>query len=250
MTNINLYKNKIDMRKAIVTGGSRGIGAAVVRKFAAEGYSVAFIYRNSDAAAEALAKETGAIPIRADISDAVSAKKGIEEAVKALGGVDILVNSAGIAQIKLFTDITDDDWRRMIDTDLSGAFYASREAARGMIKNHYGRIINVGSMWGRAGASCEVHYSAAKAGLRGFTAALAKELGPSGITVNCIEPGVIDTEMNACLDEKTRQELIDSTPLCRIGTPEDVAEAVFFLASDKASFITGQCIGVDGGFIS
>jgi len=250
MTNINLYKNKIDMRKAIVTGGSRGIGAAVVRKFAAEGYSVAFIYRNSDAAAEALAKETGAIPIRADISDAVSAKKGIEEAVKALGGVDILVNSAGIAQIKLFTDITDDDWRRMIDTDLSGAFYASREAARLMIKNHYGRIINIGSMWGRAGASCEVHYSAAKSGLRGFTAALAKELGPSGVTVNCVEPGVMDTEMNACLDEGTRQELIDSTPLCRIGTPEDVAEAVFFLASDKASFITGQCIGVDGGFIS
>jgi len=250
MTNINLCRNRIDMRKVIITGGSRGIGAAVVRKFATEGYSVAFIYRSADEAAETLAKETGATPIRADISDAGSAKKGIEEAVKALGGVDILVNSAGVAQIKLFTDITDDDWRRMIDTDLSGAFYASREAVRVMIKNHYGRIINIGSMWGRAGASCEVHYSAAKAGLRGFTAALAKELGPSGITVNCVEPGVIDTEMNACLDEETRQELIDSTPLCRIGTPEDVAEAVFFLASDKASFITGQCIGVDGGFIS
>ena len=105
-------------------------------------------------------------------------------------------------------------------------------------------------MWGRTGASCEVHYSAAKAGLRGFTMALAKELGPSGITVNCVEPGVIDTDMNACLDDETRRELIESTPLCRIGTPRDVAEAVFFLASDKASFITGQCIGVDGGFIS
>ena len=238
------------MRKVIITGGSRGIGAEAVRKFTSEGCSVAFIYKNASDAASALSKETGAIAVCADISDAESAKAGIEAAAEALGGVDVLVNSAGVAQIKLFTDITDEDWRRMIDTDLSGAFYASREASRFMIKNHYGRIINIGSMWGRTGASCEVHYSAAKAGLRGFTMALAKELGPSGITVNCVEPGVIDTDMNACLDDETRRELIESTPLCRIGTPRDVAEAVFFLASDKASFITGQCIGVDGGFIS
>lgn len=238
------------MKKIIVTGGSRGIGAAVVRKFIAEGHSVTFIYRNADEAAESLSNETGAYAVKADISDAESVKNAIDKAVKTLGGVDVLVNSAGVAQIKLFTDITDDDWRRMIDTDLSGAFYASREAARVMIRNHYGRIINIGSMWGRSGASCEVHYSAAKSGLRGFTMALAKELGPSGITVNCVEPGVIDTDMNACLDEETRRELIESTPLCRIGTPEDIAEAVYFLASDKASFITGQCIGVDGGFIS
>ncbi len=238
------------MKRIIVTGGSRGIGAAVVRKFTAEGHTVAFIYRNADDAASALSKETGACAVKADISDAESVKNAIAESVKLLGGVDVLVNSAGVAQIKLFTDITDDDWCRMIDTDLSGAFYASREVAREMIRNHYGRIINIGSMWGRTGASCEVHYSAAKAGLRGFTMALAKELGPSGITVNCVEPGVIDTDMNSCLDEATKMELIESTPLCRIGTPEDVAEAVYFLASDKASFITGQCIGVDGGFIS
>ena len=236
------------MRKVIITGGSRGIGAEAVRKFTSEGCSVAFIYKNASDAASALSKETGAIAVCADISDAESAKAGIEEAAEALGGVDVLVNSAGVAQIKLFTDITDEDWRRMIDTDLSGAFYASREASRFMIKNHYGRIINIGSMWGRTGASCEVHYSAAKAGLRGFTMALAKELGPSGITVNCVEPGVIDTDMNACLDDETRRELIESTPLCRIGSVGDVAEAVLWLASEKAGFVTGQMLGVDGGF--
>ncbi len=238
------------MKKIIVSGGSRGIGAAVVRKFTQNGDRVAFIYRNADDAAQSLVNECGAFAVKADMSDAESANSAVARAVEALGGVDVLVNSAGIAQIKLFTDITDDDWRRMIDTNLSSAFYACRAAARFMIGSHSGRIINVGSMWGRAGASCEVHYSASKAGLRGLTVSLAKELGPSGITVNCIEPGVIDTDMNRELDAETRSALIESTPLCRIGTAEDVAEAVLFLASDGASFITGQCIGVDGGFIS
>jgi 3-oxoacyl-[acyl-carrier protein] reductase len=172
----------------------------------------------------------------------------MDEAVKTLGGLDVLVNCAGVAQIKLFTDIDDADWRRMLDTDLSGAFYTCRAAAREMIRNHSGRIVNIGSVWGRVGASCEVHYSAAKSGLRGLTLALAKELGPSGITVNCVEPGVIETEMNAILDENTKAELADETPLCRMGEPREVAEAVFFLAGEGASFITGQCLGVDGGF--
>ena len=234
--------------KVLITGGSRGIGEACVRAFCKEGNRVAFFYHTNHERAKALAEETGAIAIAADISDATSATAATKEAIVGLGGIDVLVNNAGISQIKLFSDITDEDWRKMIDTNLSGAFYASREASRTMVAQHSGRIINVGSMWGKTGASCEVHYSASKAGLRGLTMALAKELGPSGITVNCIEPGVIETEMNAALDESTRQELCDSTPLCRIGKAEEVASVVTFLASEEASFITGQIIGVDGGF--
>ena len=234
--------------KVLITGGSRGIGEACVRAFCQKGDSVAFIYRSNHERANALALETGAIAICADVSNATSATAATREAIERLGGIDVLVNNAGIAQIKLVSDITDEDWRRMIDTNLSGAFYTSREASRTMVAQHAGRIINVGSMWGKTGASCEVHYSASKAGLRGLTMALAKELGPSNITVNCIEPGVIDTEMNAALDEATRKELADSTPLCRIGSATEVAAAVCFLASKEASFITGQIIGVDGGF--
>ena len=144
--------------------------------------------------------------------------------------------------------MTDAEWHRVCDTNLSGAFYLCREAQGGMIAAQHGRIINIGSMWGKVGASCEVAYSATKAGLRGLTMALAKELGPSGITVNCVEPGLIDTEMNKTLDAETRAALVEETPLGRMGTPADVAAAVLFLASDKASFITGQILGVDGGF--
>ena len=231
----------------LITGGSRGIGAATVRLFCERGHRVAFFYRTSAEAAEALARETGATAICADVSDSAAAEEGVLQALRALGGVDVLVNNAGVAQIKLFTELSDEDWRRMMATDLDGVFYVTRAVAKEMIRAHSGRIVNVGSMWGKRGASCEVHYSAAKAGLRGLTMALAKELGPSGITVNCVEPGVIETEMNGCLSPEVKQALCEETPLCRMGTPREVAEAVALLASPEAAFITGQTLGVDGG---
>ena len=234
--------------KVLISGGSRGIGRALVEGFTKNGDSVAFIYKSSHDEARALSGSTGAIAICADVSNPTSVKIAAEEAISALGGVDVLVNNAGISQIKLFTDITDDDWANMINTNLSSAFYLTRAVLPTMISQKSGRIINIGSMWGKVGASCEVHYSASKAGLRGLTLALAKEVGPSRITVNAIEPGVIATEMNASLSPETIAELCEETPLCRIGTPSDVANAVLFLASEKASFITGQIIGVDGGF--
>ena len=234
--------------KVLVTGGSRGIGAACVRAFAGQGDRVAFIYRSQKEKAERLALETGALSFCADLSDADAACQVTQEAILALGGIDVLVNNAGISQIKLFTEVENREWQSMIDTNLSGAFYVTRTASKEMIAQHSGRIINIGSMWGKIGASCEVPYSAAKAGLRGMTMALAKELGPSGITVNCIEPGVIETEMNATLDAQTRAELCEMTPLCRMGSAQEVAQAVLFFASEQAGFITGQVLGVDGGF--
>lgn len=235
-------------KKILISGGSRGIGAACVRYFAGIGDKIAFIYHNADKSAEELAKETCAFPIKGDISNAEEAKSAFKEAVRVLGGIDVLINCAGIAGFSLFTDITDEDWKHMLDTNLTSAFILSREAAKIMVSQKSGKIINVGSVWGRMGASCEVHYSASKAGMRGLTKGLAKELGPSGITVNCVEPGVIDTDMNSMLDEAAMKELAEATPLCRIGKAEEVAALIRFLASDEADFITGACIPVDGGF--
>ncbi len=234
--------------RVLVTGGSRGIGAECVRKFAKEGNSVSFIYYNSDDKAGELARETGAIAIKADVGNAAEIKCAVKAAAIKMGGIDVLVNNAGISLIKLFTDMEDDELERVLDVNLKGAIIAAREAAKPMISQKFGRIINIGSVWGRVGASCEVVYSATKAGLEGLTKALAKELGPSGITVNCVEPGVIDTEMNGELGAETIAELCEETPLCRIGKTNDVANAVLWLASENAGFVTGQILGVDGGF--
>ena len=235
-------------KRILISGGSRGIGRALCERFSEHGCKVAFIYRQNDVAANEVATATKALAIKADISDPKEALTAVERAYEFLGGFDVLINNAGISKIKLFTDISDEEFSNIINTNLSGAFYLSREVAKYMIREHNGRIINVGSMWGKVGASCEVPYSASKAALRGMTMALSKELGPSSITVNCIEPGLIATEMNSSLDEETIKEICDSTPLMRMGTPDDVASLALFLASDSASFITGQCIGVDGGF--
>lgn len=234
--------------RVLITGGARGIGEACVRLFSELGYNVAFIYKSSDEKARSIERECGARAIKADVSDGASVKAAVELACDILGGIDVLVNNAGVASSSLFDEISDAEWERIIGTNLSGTFHASREVSKLMIRQKYGRIINIGSVWGRCGASCEVHYSASKAGVRGLTLALAKELGPSGITVNCVEPGVIMTDMNACHSKETLDQLADETPVCRIGTPYDVARVVAFLADTESSFITGQCIGVDGGF--
>ena len=237
-----------EIKKVLISGGSRGIGRACVEHFAKMGHKVAFIYHTDDKSASECAKATGAIPIKADISSHENAKLAVMAAIKVLGGIDVLVNNAGISLCALFTDTSYEDWKNVLDTNLSSAFSLCRECSKEMIRNHSGAIINIGSVWGRCGASCEVAYSASKAGLRGLTQALAKELGPSGVRVNCVEPGVIDTDMNAEHSKETMDELCDSTPLCRIGTAAEVANAVYFLADDAASFITGQILGVDGGF--
>jgi 3-oxoacyl-[acyl-carrier protein] reductase len=236
-----------------ITGASKGIGAATARLFAAKGYNVIIGYNNSKSSAEELRAELTNSGYNVeicyvDITHSASADLFIQKTVSTFGGIDILVNNAGIAEQKLFTEITDEDWHKMISTNLSGAFYCCRAAAKYFIKKKDGCIINISSMWGETGASLEVHYSAAKAGVIGLTKALAKELGPSNIKVNCITPGVIDTDMNSNLDTKTLNSLAEETPLCKIGTPLDVAKAVVFLA-EANGFITGQILGVNGGMV-
>ena len=236
------------MKKVLITGGSGGIGAGLVRAFCANGDNVVFTYRTNLEAAQKLAMETDATALCADLADSENVRFIVKSARDIMGGIDVLVHAAGISRIGLFDLTTDEDWSALLSANLSSTFYICREVSKVMLSTHTGSMVLIGSMWGKVGASCEVAYSATKAGVRGLTMALAKELGPSGIRVNCIEPGVIDTPMNACFDAETRAALAEETPLGRIGTPADVAAAALFLASDGASFITGQCIGVDGGF--
>lgn len=241
------------MKTVVITGGTRGIGRETVKLFAREGYRVAFLYLNSNDKAQELVdevKEYGDVmAVKCDVSDLSQVESAFNKIRSEFGKIYALVNNAGIAQQKLFTDITAQEWERMMGVNAGGVFNCCRAVLPDMIHEKDGRIINISSMWGQVGASCEVHYSASKAAVIGLTKALAKEVGPSGITVNCIAPGVIDTDMMSTFPDDVKKELSDETPLCRLGTSSDVAKAVLFLAGDGASFITGQVIGVNGGMV-
>lgn len=238
------------MRSVLITGGSRGIGRAMVELFAKEGYRVAFTYLSSEKEAKALSEKTGALAIRADSEKEDEILSAVAEAEAALGGIDCLINNAAISGFSLLTDITTEEWDRFLRVNLTAPFIFSRAVLPAMIRKGQGRIVNITSMWGLVGASCEVHYSATKAGLIGFTKALAKEVGPSGITVNAIAPGVIETDMNRALSEEDLSALREETPLSRLGKPEEIARAALFLCSEDASFITGEIMNISGGFIT
>lgn len=237
------------MKNVLITGGSRGIGADMVRLFSEKGFSVAFTYKSSEEKALSLAKETSSLALRADNANENEVISAVKKANDFFGSIDVLINNAGISSFSLFTDISSDAWHEIFDVNVNGAFYFTKAVLPQMIQKKRGRIINISSIWGLSGSSCEVHYSATKAALIGMTKALAKEVGPSKITVNCIAPGLIDTDMNSALSEDDVKSLIDDTPLGRIGSARDVSNVAYFLSSDEASFITGQVISVDGGFL-
>ncbi len=237
-------------RRVLVTGGSRGIGAEIVRCFSERGASVAFTYFGSEEKALSLASECGAYAIYGDAASESDTERVISKAAACLGGaVDTLVLNAGISASGLLTDLSLDEWNRLFAVNVTGAFLYARKAVPDMVRAGFGRIVTVSSIWGMVGASCEVAYSATKAALLGFTKALAKELGPSGITVNAVAPGVIDTDMMAGYGDADRRALIDETPVCRLGTAKDVASAVLYFSSREASFVTGQVLSTGGGIV-
>lgn len=243
------------MKKTVlITGASRGIGAETARTFAQAGYAVAVNYHRSESAALALVAELTAgghtaMAVQADVSDPLQVQSMVDNVLEKNCQLDILVCNAGISWTGLCAEMGAGEWRRVFGVNVDGVFHCCKAALPHFIHNKAGRIITLSSMWGQVGASCEVAYSAAKAAVIGFTKALAKEVGPSGITVNCVAPGVIDTEMNAHLSPEDLDALREETPLERIGTARDVAESILFLASERANFLTGQVICPNGGLV-
>ena len=233
------------MSTVLITGGSRGIGAAAVELFAGRGDRVFFLYEKNHDAARAVSEKTGAVGICCDVSDG----NQVRDAFSQIGQVDILVCNAGIVHYGLMSMMEEAAWDRIFDVNVKGIYHCVNAAMPGFLKEHRGCVITVSSMWGQVGSSCEAAYSATKGAVIALTKALAKELGPSGIRVNCVAPGVIMTDMTANLNDHDLQSLKDETPLNALGTPEDVANTISFLLSNDAKFITGQTISVDGGMI-
>jgi len=237
----------------LITGSSRGIGAAIARAFAREGHRVVLHYRKNESAARTLLEELRAEDcsvalVQGDVSNEAEAGEIVRQAERAFGFVDVLVNNAGIAlPNQLVTDTSAADWSRVFGVNMDGMFFVTRAVLPDMVSNQRGSIVNISSMWGVTGGSCEVAYSASKAAVIGFTKSLAKEVAPSGIRVNCVAPGFVSTEMTAGLDAETVEAIREETPLVKLGTPEDIASAVLFFALEGASFITGQTLSVDGG---
>ena len=231
------------MATVVITGGSRGIGAAAVKLFAQKGHRVFFLYEKEHEAARAVAEATGATPICCDVADGAAVK----EAFVQIPSVDILICNAGIVHVGLMSQMEESAWDRIFDVNVKGVYHCVNAAMPAFLRTHCGTIITVSSMWGQVGASCEAAYSATKGAVIALTKALAQELGPSGIRVNCVAPGVIQTDMCASVDPEVMDDLRDQTPVGRLGTPEDVAEAMLYLS--QAEFVTGQVLPVNGGFI-
>ena len=237
-------------KTVFITGASRGIGAAAARLFYENGYNVVINYNNSVEKAKALADSLpGALLMQGDVSKEEDVKRMVFAATKHFGKIDVLINNAGISYVNLLTDTTLEEWEKLFRVNVTGTFLMTKYVSENMLLNHSGEIINISSIWGISGASLESGYSATKGAVIAFTKALAKELGPSGITVNCVAPGFIDTDMNADVSIEDTKAFCDDTPLGRIGTPDEVSKTLLSLASEGADFITGQIIGVDGGAI-
>lgn len=242
------------MKKIVlITGASKGIGYAIAKRFADDKHIVVINYNKSKNSALSLMNEIiaaggTAVCCKADVSNANDSKNMITEIIDKFGSIDYLINNAGISFEGLLSDTTEEIWNKIICTNLTGVYNCTKAVLPYMINQKKGKIVNISSIWGICGASCEVAYSASKSGVIGFTKALAKEVGPSGITVNCIAPGIIDTDMNNNLTEKEKNEFINDLPISRMGKATDIADAVFFLCSDSADYITGQVLAVDGGY--
>lgn len=238
------------MKTVLVTGGSRGIGKAIVEKFAANGYQVVLNYRKSNEAAKKIEKEFKNVKsFQADVTKRRELEAMVNYANSTFGDIDILINNAGISCTGLLQDISYEEWQEVFNVNVNGVFHCTQLVLPQMLKNHEGRIINISSIWGMAGSSCEVAYSASKAAILGFTKALAKEVGPSGITVNAVAPGIIMTDMVSQYSMAEFEAIRDQIPLGEIGSTEDVANAVYFLASDEAKYITGQTLSPNGGWV-